>query len=701
MLAFCIAALAASCGNPLPDDAVLQSYDWSVNLESLSNPDRQLNLKREDFQCETVGRGEFKYVARDAEVVLKWNASKDVIEVTPTVTNKKDGWCLKSVIGPFIPVEKKIEEYNILMPVGYGEIFTKTPEDTPEFTKTKVGKEKFWKYHKGGKYFEISDGAAVPSTPCRNMTMQWLAFAGAADGVYIVSEDKDFTYKEYHVRYYPEEGICRFGLRGHHVLFNGVSWTYPTTKVQNYKGDWHAAADMYRQWNESVKETVPRPEWLKKSTGWLLCILKQQNDEIIWPYGDLPTKLADAAEARGLDIVGLFGWTMGGHDRWYPEYNVCPKMGGEETLRASLKEIRNRGMHSIIYVNGQLIDQNGTEFWPETGRHITVVKKDSSFAFETWHKYSDAPARTHGLACHSTSTWRDIMLNLAKKANDLGADGIIYDQLGNRTPMYCYSDEHGHPVPAIVFEQDRQANLDYVRSEMAKINPEFIVITEGTNSAELSAIDLFHGCTYGVYNPSEIQMASFLDKDASAFHTFPEMLKYTVPAIECTVRHPCPVATRPLLNYGVVYGFKHEIETRYAADRMYLLENHIPVPEDYGNVISKPNLKLVTTLDPDAMRDYSKQVLDLRRKYADALMYGTFRDNLGLSLKTDGKVIAKVFEAADKSYSAAVVWNMSDTDEASCELTFKGKKASSFDSPEGGCEGGKLAAQSIQVVIFK
>ena len=236
---------------------------------------------------------------------------------------------------------------------------------------------------------------------------------------------------------------------------------------------------------------------------------------------------------------------------------------------------------------------------------------------------------------------------------------------------------------------------------MAKINPDFIVMTEGMSSAEFSGIDLFHGCNYGAYNPSDNQMAGLVDKDASVFHTFPEMLKYTLPQMESTVRHACPAATRKLLNYGTAYGFKHELETRYAADRSYLLENRIPVPEDYGNVISKPNLKLVTTLDPDAMRVYSKQVLDLRRKYAEALLYGTFKDNIGLSLTTDGAVVAKVFEAADKSCNVAVVWNTSETDGASYELTFKGRKASSFDSPEGECEGGKLAPQSIQIVIFK
>lgn len=693
-------ATVVSCKEYLPEDAILQDYNWSVQLENLSDPSQVININSTRFDCEVIGRGEFKYSSKDATVVLKWENGKNQMSVTPTVTNTREGWAFTSIIGPLVPVDRKIEDYNIYLPHGFGEIFTKTPQDSPEFTKSKVTKVFTWRSAAGGKYFEIGDGKTLPSTPSRSMTMPWLAFAGPEDGLYIASIDTSFTYKDFSVRYYPEEDICRVGIRNHHILFPGESWTFPTEVVRSYKGDWHAAADMYREWFNSVKAVAPRPEWLKKSTGWLLAILKQQNDEIIWPYGDIPASMADVAEARGLDVVGLFGWTVGGHDRFYPEYDVCPRMGGEETLRKSLKELHERGMRAIIYTNGQLLDQNGAQFWEDTGKFITVTRADGTLAYETWHKYSDAPSRTHGLACHSSDVWRQRMLFHAKLANDLGADGILYDQLGNRTPMHCYNPDHGHAVPAIVFEQDRQSNLDYVRTEMAKINPDFIVMTEGTQDAELSAIDLYHGCTYGVYVPGDAETDALVDKDALPFHCCPEILKYTLPQMECTVRHPCPVANRRLMNYGITYGFKHEIESRYAADKKYLLEDYIPEVEDYGNVISKPNLKLVRNEDAVAMRIYSKQVLDLKRKYTEALLEGTFKDDLGVNLTTDGKLVAKVFEACDGTYSAAVVWNTSKDAAAEYAITLDGRKPVSVDSPEGEAELGKIAAESVQVVIF-
>ena len=86
-----------------------------------------------------------------------------------------------------------------------------------------------------------------------------------------------------------------------------------------------------------------------RASGWLLCILKQQNGEIMWDYPAL-TKLCDAADARGLDILGLFGWAHGGHDHLYPDYHPCQEMGGEEALKKALEEIRRRGTPYFVFL---------------------------------------------------------------------------------------------------------------------------------------------------------------------------------------------------------------------------------------------------------------------------------------------------------------------------------------------------------------
>ncbi|MBQ0081434.1 MAG: hypothetical protein KBS95_07820 [Alistipes sp.] len=676
-----------------------EKCDFSIQYESMDSMHKIKNLSKKDFVLEKLSDTEFRYFSDVAEVLLKWEILEDGVKVTPTVKNKMTDQVITSIIGPFIPIQTEIKTHNLLMPVGFGERFTQTPCNEKRFKKTEGSKAFAWRYYEKRNCFEISNGKLAPGYPSREQTMQWCAFSSEQDGIYMASHDKTFSFKQFHVRYYPEFNHYRFALRSHHMCFPKEEWTFPQYMVKKYKGNWHVAAKMYREWFCSTTKIVETPVWLKKSTGWLLAILKQQNDQIIWPYGDLGTKLGDVAQSRGLDIVGLFGWTAGGHDRFYPEYNVSEKMGGEQALRNGIKELQSRGIRSIIYVNGQLMDQNGTTFWEKTGRHINVVKRNGELDSETWHKFSDAPARTHGRPCHRTETWRGIMLELAKKAHALGANGIIYDQLGNRPALYCYAANHGHKVPAIVYECDRKENLDYVRNYMKEIDPEFIVITEGTIDMETSAIDLFHGCTYGVYNPSQKQMADRCEMTAPAV-LFPEMLRYTLPHLEATVRHPSPVASRMLINYAITFGLRHEIESRYMADREYLLTNQIPKTEDYLNVRSKPNLKLVQSVDPIQMATYSKQVLSLQKKYSSTLLEGTFMDDEGLSLKAPNKVIAKLFVSKNGREASVVVWNTSENEEVKYSVKLSGYRSRTTNAPEGIVQKQRLGPQSVHVINF-
>ena len=60
-------------------------------------------------------------------------------------------------------------------------------------------------------------------------------------------------------------------------------------------------------------------------------------------------------------------------------------------------------------------------------------------------------------------------------------------------PTYCYHTDHGHRVPRIVYEADRLDNMAYVQREMTKINPDFVVMTEGLADYELNMVGMFHG----------------------------------------------------------------------------------------------------------------------------------------------------------------------------------------------------------------
>jgi hypothetical protein len=304
-----------------------------------------------------------------------------------------------------------------------------------------------------------------------------------------------------------------------------------------------------------------------------------------------------------------------------------------------------------------LIDQHGTDYWNETGQHITVKRQSGELDYQRWWKYRDAPARYHGMACLGCDAWYQRMLELAIQANEFGADGIIYDQLAVTAPKYCYADNHGHAVPDIVYTSDRYRLLDRIANYMKTINPDFIVMTEGLCDAVLSSVAFFHGYSNAVYVPLQYEWDARQDGSAPTY-IYPEMFKYTFSEVLTTIRNPAPVNNRLILNYATVYGMRQELESRYAADVSYLKDNKIPKIEDYDNIVSKPNLDLVTREDPIASKIYMKQVIDFQRAHANILWQGKYMDELGFTISAPPSIIAKSYRFKNKL--GVIVWNSSD-----------------------------------------
>ncbi len=105
---------------------------------------------------------------------------------------------------------------------------------------------------------------------------------------------------------------------------------------------------------------------------------------------------------------------------------------------APVVHAQKRGKRVCIYANGQLQQVGATAFWEQYGKDIALVKKDGSLVLQHYHKYSDIPRYDFALGCLHATPWHERMRSLARQANDLGADAILYDQLGIFSPFACY-----------------------------------------------------------------------------------------------------------------------------------------------------------------------------------------------------------------------------------------------------------------------
>lgn len=614
-------------------------------------------------------------------VMLDIRLTGDAFEVTGEIRNDETGWVVCGFTGPVIHgIQADLAAHPALLPEGFGRRLDRAP-----------GRDKPAPWKPWGNGFEIS-----ADYPSRRGTMQWCAFAGQRGGLYLGCHDAAHGAKSFCVRHDPSDRT--YGLALKHQIFcpNGGRWSLPPTVILAYEGTWHAAARHYRAWADTIARPIDPPAWARDASGWLLCILKQQNGEVLWDYPSLG-KLCDVADARGLDILGLFGWAHGGHDHLYPDYFPDPAMGGEDVLRKALEAARHRGKRTILYANGQL-QEIGTEFWETRGKALTVIGRNGAPAQLTYHKYKNAPPRHFGLGCLVTRGWYDRMLELAVQANDLGADGILYDQLGIFEPMPCYAARHGHPVPSTVYAADRVRFIRRIADHMRAIDPEFIVMTEGLHDSVLDSISMFHGCTFGTFEATPGEILARLS-GASAAPAFPEMFRFTFPEAMSTIRMPTPMMGRAMANYTCAYGFRSEIESRYAPDVRYLRDDIVPDAAEYADVISKPNIPLMQSVPPKEATRYLRQMIDFQRTNADLLWHGRFVDEEGFAFRGEG-LVAKGFAAGDRL--GVLVWNPGDKPAPFSLSAPDADLVSASDPEHGDVEAfSALPAETIRLIIWK
>ena len=62
-----------------------------------------------------------------------------------------------------------------------------------------------------------------------------------------------------------------------------------------------------------------------------------------------------------------------------------------------------------------------------------------------------------GIACPGAKGWIDHLLWQLGLVQDLGAQGIIFDQMGGIPPYICFSKDHPHPKPSLAVGPRRSA----------------------------------------------------------------------------------------------------------------------------------------------------------------------------------------------------------------------------------------------------
>ena len=516
-----------------------------------------------------------------------------------------------------------------------------------DFSATKNTSEKalFWPHRPGERIANPANSNEKLSIKYPGYaTMQWMEYGDAAEGLYFTCLDS--TLNATYLNANGKDGTLTMSMTKYPFTEPDETWSSYPYVLSPHQGDWHTGAKKYRQWADTWIEVQEQPKWVKEDNGWLLTIMKQQNGDIMWKYDELD-KVLKVAKQQGLDMLGLFGWAIGGHDHLYPDYSLDPNMGNLEDLKSNTNKVRDKGGQTALFVNGQLVD-TVTTYFKTQGKDQIIQGLDGKVRYETWRKFFDAPGYTHAVMCPSTEGWSNTLMDLTKYIADVGADAIFYDQIGfgGASSGICLTPEHNHDDPAAAVGPGIYQNIKEIRTAIKQKYPDFAFMTEGLNDAVSSYFDFNHGSGDG-YEYKE--------------RSFPALFRYTFPEIIFTNRYSSPYMSPDQANFAFINGLRFDVETRYVADVELLLEGKRPTREYYENLVWPPNnIEELMNAPVTEYAAYLRKLSDLRSEN-DILLNGKFVDTEGFKIDNDD-VRARAFQKGNKL--AVVVWNNSEDSQA-------------------------------------
>lgn len=412
--------------------------------------DGQLISKKQNENKYTLTYGGFK--SYDAEVIVYVCMGKENVMWQIEIINNSNAYCLEWVDFPQLAV------YNDLKSSGGDSVI-------------------LWGYNEGIIVEDINLRESLeefaykePVYPSEGLMgmypavveLQFMAYYDNNGGLYLGTHDANGNLKG--IDFHSENGGIKLQFR----LFCGCTFgeNYKTDYdfvMQSFKGDWHDAASIYRDWFEKnkketfvpIEENKDIPDWYGESPIVVTYPVRGQHDmdkmepNKLFPYVNaLPYINKYSKETDSKIMALLMHWE--GSAPWAPPY-VWPPYGGEETLERFEKKLHEDGNLLGVYCSGIS--------WTKQSNVVKEYNTEEQFEKEHLDKYMCVSptgelelshicrAQRSGYdMCVSQDFTKNVIANEVKHMTEAGIDYIqVLDQNHGGTPYFCYSREHGHP----------------------------------------------------------------------------------------------------------------------------------------------------------------------------------------------------------------------------------------------------------------
>jgi len=264
-----------------------------------------------------------------------------------------------------------------------------------------------------------------------------------------------------------------------------------------FSGDWHHGADVYRRWRATWFHRPVTPAWAQDVNSWQQMQINSAEDDLRTPYKDLPRRAEQAAKA-GVNAIQLVGWNDGGQDRGNPSHDTDPRLGTQKELKNAIQKIEAMGVHVILFNKYTWVDTSS----PHYKSLIDHVAHDPNgqpyiyhgYEYQTPEQLADMNTRRLAVACTPDPFWLDLSSTEFRKSIDLGASGILYDEVQHHGGAdYCFSHQNGQLVAKSLWAGDSmlgQRFRDIITNTVGAKN--FLMAGEAPYDLETRFYSLFY-----------------------------------------------------------------------------------------------------------------------------------------------------------------------------------------------------------------
>ena len=425
---------------------------------------------------------------------------------------------LREIWFPFLSGVRELdahEQHHLVINNSTGMILDDPIKNLPAYD------GKFFGNRPGGRFFTCGFGK-YPLLYPGVCSMPWMDYYNGNQGWYLGYHDLETPSTALLMRSRSVEGDMQLGFARYPFIKPGQKWSSGKYIIRCHEGGWQAGARRYAEFAKTkIKSEADAPGWLKDAPGFHLISCIGQDRRINNDYDHIyETFKADREEGLDLPIL-VFGWVRRGFDNGYPELDPDDRIGGADKLREVINKVQAGGGKVLLYSQGRLIDLC-TDFYKTIGKDCCVVSEDGTPYIDEYSFNTEStlyPNRLFALSCPSTKQWEDQLKKQIDIVMGLGADGVLFDQIGADNAFICFDDNHGHRAPDMAFH-GKIAMLDELQRYAAEKDGGFAIIGELICDAFLQSLDITHGYATqdGETNPK-----------INGIHVLSDIYRYTFP----------------------------------------------------------------------------------------------------------------------------------------------------------------------------